>query len=249
MSRAVRGDGGLLQRRDTKVVRPAVEQATATSSWPSIRYRISCTGSGACRQADAPEPASSHQVGTRWENIPWRPSLAEWEGMTLPPCEVTILLGDRSCWMALVSLSNPAGTGAVSDLAATKHSPMPHPRNRQCHGSNGDLPRVFTADTLMARQSLPSQDVRVSPLASIPAITEVIRPEEAGCSRGPADRISGASAGRSGEAIQRWHAFRDDPSVSHPVPRSRPPSSFAIAGIATERIVAGLCLQPPIRFP
>jgi hypothetical protein len=76
---------------------------------------------------------------------------------------------------------------------------------------------------LIARQSLPSQDVRVSPLASIPAITEAIRPEEAGCSRGPADRISGASAGRSGEAIQRWHAFRDDPSVSHlaPIPASR----------------------------
>jgi len=70
----------------------------------------------------------------------------------------------------------------------------PHPRNRQSHGSNGDLPRVFTADTLIARQSLPSQDVRVSPLASIPAITGVIRPEEAGCSRGPADRISGAQA-------------------------------------------------------
>ena len=27
----------------------------------------------------------------------------------------------------------------------------PHPRLRQCHGSKGDLPRVFTADTLIAQ--------------------------------------------------------------------------------------------------
>ena len=169
--------------------------------------------------------------------------------MTLPPCEVTILLGDRSCWMALVSLSNPAGTGAVSDLAATNHSPMPHPRNRQCHGSNGDLPRVFTADTLIAQAKL-AQPRRQGLAFGVDPCHHRSDPARR-C------RLLSWSCGsyirrkrraeRRGHA--RWHAFRDDPSVSHPVPRSRPQGSFAITGIATQRIVAGLCLQPPIRFP
>ncbi len=110
---------------------------------------------------------------------------------------------------------------------------MPHPRNRQSHGSNGDLPRVFTADTLIARQGLPSQDVRASPLASIPAITEAIRPEEAGCSRGPADRISGAQTpdgaerpskdGMRSETILPFLILCPDPGLKAALPLLAPP--------------------------
>ena len=137
----------------------------------------------------------------------------------------------------------------------------PHPRLRQCHGSKGDLPRVFTADTLIAQaimikakpdQTHPclSQDVRVSPRGVDPCHHRS-DPARSGrlLSWSCGSYVRRANAGRSPEAIQGWHAVRDDPSVSHPVPRSRPQGSFAITGSATKRIVARLCLQPPLRFP
>jgi hypothetical protein len=141
--------------------------------------------------------------------------------------------------------AGPQGWGQSRTSAATNHSPMPHPRIRQSHGSNGDLPRVFTVDTLIVRQSLPSQDVRVSPLASIPAITGVIRPEEAGCSRGPADRPSGAQT-PEGDAEAIIDGVRSRTILPFlilcPVP------GFPVAfpwPIPPQGIVAGLCLQPP----
>ena len=60
----------------------------------------------------------------------------------------------------------------------------------------------------------------------------------------PARKRRAEPRGHPGMACGPRRSFR-----SHPVPRSRPQGSFAIAGIATQRIVAGLCLQPPNSIP
>ena len=239
--------------------RPAGSPATPPDPAGSVgvSHRISCTGLERANNAHAATGLFPPGLGlSRQIRVPVRVKPLPLPMERHDPCRSGVPKPPRRPVM-------PDG-GGILELAhrceGQSAISRPHPRLRQSHGSKGDLPRVFTADTLIAQaikikakpdQTHPclSQDVRSSPRGVDPCHHRS-DPARSGrllswsCGSYVRRKRRAERRGHPGMACGPRRSFR-----SHPVPRSRPQGSLAIAGSATKRRVAGLCLQPPIRFP
>jgi hypothetical protein len=178
-----------------------LKQAAVTSSWQVVRQRLPTWPDRVVFHTGVPAPIPSvstrHTPGTSL--LPIRPGACTscLHAGPLPmgrhaPCR----LGDHEPpWCQAMPdgdgvLCHPAGTQAASDSAMEDHRwhHLTHETSRP-GAPVGDLPRIFTADTLSYRASLYGRRSLRSPKRS--------GPEWPALSPGPADRMTGASAGGS----------------------------------------------------
>ena len=135
--------------------------------------------SRACQQGTRLEPASCPS-GPALARHACTLGLCRWEGMRPAALEITSPLGNRSCRMAMALRPLPqVERGSLDAHSLTHETSGPG-------APVGDLPRIFTADTLSYRASLYGRRSLRSPKRS--------GPEGPAFSPGPADGMTGASA-------------------------------------------------------